>query len=49
MDGTNVDVEVVRVDYDIERAADGIASSDLPDEFAEVLRTGGKAPAEAGK
>jgi predicted phosphodiesterase len=49
MDGTNVDVEMVRVDYDIARAADGISASDLPDDFADVLRTGGTAPADAGK
>jgi predicted phosphodiesterase len=49
MDGTNVDVEVVRVDYDVERAAEGIAASELPDDFADMLRTGGNAPAEAGK
>lgn len=48
MDGTTVDVEFVRVEYDIERAAQGIRESDLPDDFAEILRTGGKAPAEAG-
>lgn len=48
MDGTTVDVEFVRVEYDVERAAQGISESDLPDDFAEILRTGGKAPAEAG-
>jgi hypothetical protein len=40
---------MVRVDYDIQRAAEGIMGSELPDDFAEILRTGGKAPAEAGK
>jgi predicted phosphodiesterase len=49
MDGTRVGVEMVRVDYDIQRAAEGIMGSELPDDFAEILRTGGKAPAEAGK
>jgi predicted phosphodiesterase len=49
MDGTRVGVEMVRVDYDIQRAAEGIKGSELPDDFAEILRTGGKAPAEAGK
>lgn len=34
-------VEFVRVDYDLERAMDGIRNSDLPDEFADYLRTGG--------
>jgi putative phosphoesterase len=33
--------EFVRVDYDIERALAGIRESELPDEFAEALRTGG--------
>lgn len=36
-------VEFVRVEYDLQRAMDGILASDLPDEFAEYLRTGGKA------
>lgn len=31
-----------RVAYDLERAADAILASDLPDEFAEYLRTGGR-------
>jgi predicted phosphodiesterase len=34
-------VEFVRVPYDVEEAADAIRVSDLPDEFAEVLKTGG--------
>jgi predicted phosphodiesterase len=38
-----VSVEVVRVEYDVERAARGILDSDLPHEFAEYLRSGGKA------
>jgi predicted phosphodiesterase len=45
MDGANVDVEMVRIEYDVERAADGIMASDLPHDFAEILRTGGRAPA----
>jgi len=49
MDGTNVDVGMVRVNYDIERAAEGIQASDLPDDFAKILRTGGDASAEEGK
>lgn len=36
-------VEFVRVEYDIERVVAGIAASDLPDEFAEMLRAGGSA------
>lgn len=39
-DGVNVDV--VRVEYDVEYAAAAIISSTLPDEFAAYLRTGGK-------
>ena len=34
-------VEFVRVKYDLERATQGILDSDLPDEFADQLRTGG--------
>ncbi len=34
-------VEFVRVEYDIERAAEGILSSELPNEFADQLRVGG--------
>ena len=35
-------VEVVRVEYDVERAARGILESDLPPDFADYLRTGGR-------
>lgn len=48
MDATSVEVEMVRVTYDVERAAQGILASELPDEFAEILRTGGRTPLEAG-
>jgi predicted phosphodiesterase len=34
-------VEIVRVPYDVERAARGILESTLPAEFADYLRTGG--------
>ncbi len=34
-------IEFVRVEYDVERAVEGILGSELPDEFAEQLRTGG--------
>ena len=37
-----VRVEVVRVEYDVERTMRAIRESDLPDDFAEYLRTGGK-------
>ena len=36
-------VEFVRVEYDLERAAEGVLRSGLPSEFAELLRTGGTA------
>jgi predicted phosphodiesterase len=35
------DVQFVRIPYDIDRAANGILSSELPHEFAEILRAGG--------
>lgn len=41
VDERDVRVEVVRVEYDIDRAMRGIVESELPDEFAEHLRTGG--------
>jgi len=45
--GREVAVEFVRVPYDVERAAGAILESDLPDDFAEYLKTGGKpAPVE---
>ena len=36
-------VEFVRVEYDLELAVEGVLQSNLPDEFAELLRTGGTA------
>ncbi|MHB1169077.1 MAG: metallophosphoesterase family protein [Longimicrobiales bacterium] len=48
MNGADVDVEFVRVEYDIERATRAIRESDLPDDFAEYLETGGM-PAAAGQ
>ena len=38
----SVDVEFVRVKYDLERTMTAIRQSDLPDDFAEYLRTGGQ-------
>ena len=38
---SGVTVEFVRIGYDIDEAASAIIASDLPDEFAEFLRTGG--------
>jgi len=43
VDQETVRVEFVRVEYDIEAAMEGILASELPDEFAEYLRTGGVA------
>ena len=45
-----VSVEFVRVGYDLERAMRGVRESELPDDFAEYLRTGGRpavTPAES--
>ncbi len=37
-----IEVEFVRVSYDVERAVAGIEASDLPDEFGQFLRSGGR-------
>lgn len=42
MTGDVVDVEFVRVQYDLERAMEAIRASDLPDDFAGYLQTGGQ-------
>lgn len=39
-------VEFVRVEYDLERATEGITQSELPDEFADQLRAGTPKPVE---
>ena len=39
---SGVAIEFVRVAYDVEEAARGIVASDLPDEFADFLRSGGR-------
>ena len=39
---TGVGVEMVRLEYDLERAMAGIRESELPDDFADYLRTGGR-------
>jgi hypothetical protein len=36
------DVEFVRVSYDVDQVANAIRESDLPDEFTEVLKSGGR-------
>ncbi len=41
---TAVDVDFIRVDYDVEATARAIIESDLPNEFAAFLRAGGKTP-----
>ena len=41
----HVKVEFVRVAYDVERAAQAILESDLPNDFADYLRTAGKTTA----
>jgi len=41
-------VEFVRVAYDVEAAIQGVRDAGLPDEFAEFLRTGGRAAASGG-
>jgi predicted phosphodiesterase len=40
--GAGASVEVVRVDYDLARATSAIRASELPDDFAEYLETGGR-------
>jgi predicted phosphodiesterase len=40
-------VEFVRVPYDVERAVQAIVASDLPNDFADFLRTGGSLTALA--
>jgi predicted phosphodiesterase len=40
--GGSVNVEFVRLEYDVDQAERAIRKSDLPDEFAEYLRTGGQ-------
>jgi predicted phosphodiesterase len=48
VDEGSVGVEFVRVEYDVEATARAILASELPDELAEYLRTGGKPGALAG-
>lgn len=42
LSGSTPAAEFVRVEYDLERAMQGILQSDLPHEFADYLRTGGQ-------
>ena len=47
--GQTVRVEFIRVDYDIDEAVRGILATELPADFADYLRTGGKrVPPETG-
>ncbi len=39
-DQSSVQVEFIRFDYDIEKAAEGIENSPLPNEYADMLRRG---------
>lgn len=47
MSADSSSAEMVRVEYDVERAAAGILASELPADFADYLRTGGKPAAVA--
>jgi putative phosphoesterase len=40
VDGRDLTVEFIRVAYDVERAAQAIEATDMPHEFAEMLRQG---------
>ena len=40
-DGQTINVDVVRVQYDVNGAVAGLEEAALPREFAEVLRNGG--------
>jgi predicted phosphodiesterase len=41
LDGDTPHVDFIRLEYDLDRAVEGIRQSTLPSEFAEYLRTGG--------
>ena len=47
IDQSGACVEFVRVSYDVDEAASAIRESDLPNEFGEVLKSGGASPAVA--
>jgi len=38
--GKNLSINFMRVPYDVERAAQAIEASDMPGEYAQMLRTG---------
>ncbi|MFZ0548960.1 MAG: metallophosphoesterase family protein [Candidatus Promineifilaceae bacterium] len=39
-DGRDLSVDFIRVEYDVETAAQAIEATDMPDEYAEMLRLG---------
>lgn len=39
-EGKNLEVEFIRVEYDVEKAAQAIEATDMPDEYARMLRDG---------
>jgi hypothetical protein len=39
-EGKELSVEFIRVPYDVEQAAQAIEATEMPDEFAEMLRLG---------
>jgi hypothetical protein len=41
IDQSAASVEFVRVSYDVDQAVSAIRETDLPNEFAEVLKSGG--------
>ncbi len=47
LDGEDAGIELVRVEYDLGRATEAIRVSELPDEFAGYLETGGMPRAHA--
>ena len=47
--GSDVVSEIVRVEYDVEAAAQAILASDLPDELADYLRQGGTVPDDGAR
>jgi predicted phosphodiesterase len=42
--GTELDIQLRRVEYDVAAAARAVRESDLPTHFADLLETGGKSP-----
>jgi hypothetical protein len=40
LDKDSIQVEFIRFDYDVEKAARAVEASPLPDEYADMLRKG---------